>query len=163
VQLSSNSGDVFIQQIQAKCDDDTVSGSISNLGGNNTDYCPRGFTGAEMTYGENVGQIALVCSGRYGKKLGTTTSGNKTQFSCPNGQVIAGIKGTNRTGLEGLFFVCQPVVNQPILSSSDLAAIGYGLITGFVTLGVLSFVVWFISRRRHKERFQRHDKILPLR
>jgi len=130
VQLSSNSGDVFIQQIQAKCDDDTVSGSISNLGGNNTDYCPRGFTGAKMTYGENVGQISLACNRRYGKSLGTATTGNKTQFSCPNGQAIAGYKGSNRTGLEGLFFICQPVVEPPLISRSDRAAIGYGLITG---------------------------------
>jgi hypothetical protein len=165
VRLSST-GNPFIQQIQPECDGGNVSASLSGPGVSNTGYCSRGFTSAKMIYGENIGQISLFCNNTgYGKSLGTATLGNKTEFSCPNGQAITGIKGTKRTALEGLFFECQqvPIINQTRVSSSDLAAIGYGWITGFVILGILSFVLWFILHRRHKERFRKHDDILPLR
>jgi hypothetical protein len=165
VELTS-SGESFIEQIEAKCDDGNYSGIASNIRQNRTE-CVRGFTGAKMTYGQNIGLISPLsrCGTKYSQTLGVTDiAGNKTQFSCPTGQVISGIKGSNRTGLlEGLLFICQAVIDPPRYSNRDLAAIGYGFLTGFTILAIPTAVIWFKIHRRHKEAFRNHDRILPLR
>ena len=109
----SGRGGWWIDQLKGKCDDGTQKGPVGGQGGGpvDTQDCPKGYTGVDVTYGQFMGKLTPKCQGApistpIGGGQGSGAGQTKT-FDCPSGQVITGITGKAGGYVDSSQFTCK--------------------------------------------------------
>ena len=173
----------WIYQLSATCDDHTSStlgpwGVSQNVLDVNSMSCPIGFNGWNITHGNFIGRMVLSCANSlYSAGNGLSEgSGSTNSMSLLSNQSIVGFQVfSDSLGIHAIRigyaefppkskcydYNYEPTGNCPI--TADYLAIVWGVLSVVGPAAIIVAIVAYIRKRRHRQEFQNHDLILPLR